>query len=308
MQHRAGLGIALALAAAALYGLIPNFSRAAFENGVPAVESTFLRTSLIAVVMAIVAVLRGESFAVPRAGWPSFLVQAVSTAAISICYLASSQYVPVSLAVLIFFTFPVIVLLVAPTVEGHRPGLLRVAIAVMAFIGLAVAIGPGIDRLDWRGLALAAVSSIGATLQFFSGRALSRHLAPAAFASVVHIFIWPITLAVALIYSGGTILFFPGGGVIGPGYGFLFSLCAIYCAAYAIHMLSLRMAPASVVAPYYNLEPIVTTAVAALVLGERLSLSQYVGGGLVIGALAVASIVERVELAGWRMSTMKAAA
>jgi drug/metabolite transporter (DMT)-like permease len=87
MQHRAGLGIALALAAAAMYGLIPNFSRAAFENGVPAVESTFLRTSIIAVVMAILAVLRGESFIVRRAGWPSFLAQAVSTAAISICYL-----------------------------------------------------------------------------------------------------------------------------------------------------------------------------------------------------------------------------
>jgi drug/metabolite transporter (DMT)-like permease len=308
MQHRAGLGIALALGAAALYGLIPNSSRAAFENGVPAVESTFLRTSLIAVVMAIVAVLRSESFLVPRAGWPSFLMQAVSTAAISICYLAASQYVPVSLAVLVFFTFPVLILLLAPPIEGHRPGMVRIAIAIAAFAGLAIAIGPGIDRLDWRGLALAGIASVGATAQFFSGRSLSRHLAPAAFVSVVHIFIWPVTLAVALIYNGGTITFFPGGGVSGAGYGFLFGLCAIYCGAYAIHMLSLRMAPASVVAPYYNLEPVVTTAVAALVLGERMSLQQYAGGGLVLAALVVASVVERIELARQRMSPMNTVA
>jgi drug/metabolite transporter (DMT)-like permease len=308
MQHRAGLGIACALAAAALYGIIPNFSRAAFENGVPAVESTFLRTSAIAVVMAILAVLRGESFLVPRQGWPSFLAQSLSTITISVCYLASVQFVPVSLAVLIFFTFPVLVLLVAPLVEGHPPGLLRIGIALMAFVGLAIAIGPGIDRLDWRGLLLAAVSSVAACLQFFSGRALSRHLGPAALASVVHLFIWPATLAIVLLHNGGTIGFFSGGGVTSAGYGFLASLSAIYCVAYAVHLLSLRMAPASVVAPYYNLEPIVTTAVAALILGERLSLSQYTGGALVLGALLVASAIERAELASRRAPPMKAPA
>jgi drug/metabolite transporter (DMT)-like permease len=305
MQNRAGLGIGFALAAAALYGLIPNASRAAFDNGVPAVESTFLRTSIIAIVLAIVAVLRGESFLVPRTGWPSFLLQALSTVAISVCYLAASQYVPVSLAVLIFFTFPVLILLAAPAIEGHRPSLMRFAIALAAFLGLAVAIGPGIDAFDWRGLALAAVASLGAALQFFSGRVLSRHLAPAALASVVHIFIWPVTLAVALTYNGGGINFFPGGVVTNTGYAFLIGLCAIYCVAYAIHMLSLRMAPASVVEPYYNLEPVVTTAVAALVLGERLSLAQYVGGGIILAALALASFVERLELAASRVSPKK---
>jgi drug/metabolite transporter (DMT)-like permease len=305
MQNRAGLGIGFALAAAALYGLIPNASRAAFENGVPAVESTFLRTSIIAVVMAIVAILRGESFLVRHAGWPSFLAQAIATVAISVCYLAASQYVPVSLAVLIFFTFPVLILIMAPVIEGHRPSLLRFAIALAAFVGLAIAIGPGIDAFDWRGLALAGVASLGATLQFFSGRVLSRHLAPAALASMVHIFIWPITLTVALLYNGGSINFFPGGSVTGAGYAFLIGLCAIYCVAYSIHLLSLRMAPASVVAPYYNLEPVVTTAVAALILGERLSLAQYVGGGIILGALALASLAERLELAAKPMSPKK---
>jgi drug/metabolite transporter (DMT)-like permease len=113
---------------------------------------------------------------------------------------------------------------------------------------------------------------------------------------------------VALLYSGGTLRVFAGNGVMAPGYGFVIGLCAIYCVAYAVHMLSLRMAPASVVAPYYNLEPIVTTAAAALILGKRLNLSQYAGGGLVLDAFAVASAIERFELAGRRAPPMKALA
>ena len=65
----------------------------------------------------------------------------------------------------------------------------------------------------------------------------------------------------------------------------------LYVVAYLVHMLPLRFAPASAVAPYFNLEPIVATVVAALLLGERMALNQYAGGGMVLAALAAASFV-----------------
>jgi drug/metabolite transporter (DMT)-like permease len=48
-----------------------------------------------------------------------------------------------------------------------------------------------------------------------------------------------------------------------------------------------------VVAPFFNLEPVVTTLIAAVALGERLTPNQYIGGGLVLAALAAASLPER---------------
>ncbi len=292
MIHRAGLGIACALAAAALYGLIPNFSRAAFENGVPPVESTFFRTSVIAIAFAVLAILRGESFALPRAALGAFATQAISTLVISVGYLAAGQFIPVGLAVIIFFSFPLIVLLASPLIEGRRPGLFHIGISLFAFTGLAVALGPSFESLDWRGILLAAAAAAGAVLQFFSGRAISRHLTPTVFGSLVHLAIWPTTLLIALYVSGGVLQILPGGTATAPGYAFLGGLAGLYTAAYLVQMLSLRFAPASTVVPFFNLEPVVTTGVAALLLGERLAINQYAGGGMVLAALLASSLTK----------------
>src|SRR5205809_3249322 len=102
MTSRNGMGIAAALAAAGLYGLVPNFVRGAFLNGVRPVESTFFRTSLVAIAFAVLGVLRGESFRVPPGARKSFAGLAIATLIISVSYLASVQFIPVGLAVIIF--------------------------------------------------------------------------------------------------------------------------------------------------------------------------------------------------------------
>jgi drug/metabolite transporter (DMT)-like permease len=66
-----------------------------------------------------------------------------------------------------------------------------------------------------------------------------------------------------------------------------------YIAGYLLHMLSLRNAPASAVAPIFNIEPIVTTAAAAIGLGEVLTAHQYVGGAIVLTAVVAASRMGR---------------
>jgi drug/metabolite transporter (DMT)-like permease len=293
MINRAGLGIACALGAALLYGMVPNFARAAYENGIPPIETTLFRTLLVAIAFAGVAVLQGVSLTVPRGAWPSFIGQSVATLFVSVAYLGSVQFIPVGLAVIIFYLFPVLVMLLAPVVEGRSPGLLRVLIAVVAFAGLAVAVGPSFDGLDMRGILLAALGAAGATLQFFSGRAISRYMTPAAFGSLVHLIILPPVLLIAIYAGSGTLRMLPGGTATSLGLLFVLGVSAVYVVAYMIQMLSLRFAPASTVAPFFNIEPVVTTAVAALILGERLQANQYAGGGLVLAALVASSVLGR---------------
>jgi drug/metabolite transporter (DMT)-like permease len=289
MIHRVGWGIGCALAAASLYGMVPNFARGAFLNGIPPIESILFRTFSIAVLFAIVAVIHGEKFAVTRLTLPSFIGQSVATLCVSVGYLGSVQFIPVGLAVIIFYFFPVVIMLAAPIVEGRNPGLTRIVIALVAFSGLAMAIGPGLDRLDPRGIALAGVAAGGAALQSFSGRAISRYLRPSVFGSLAHLVILPPILAIALQVNGGTLKMLPGGTGTPVSYAFLAGLGVVYVIAYMAQMMSLRFAPASAVAPYFNLEPIVTIAIATVVLGERLNFNQYAGGALVIAALVAST-------------------
>ncbi len=293
MIKRAGLGITLALTAAGMYGFVPNFVRGAYENGVPPIENTLFRTFLIAFMFAILAVVQGARMTVPRQALPSFIGQSLATLFVSIGYLASVQFIKVGLAVIIFYFFPVLIMICAPLVEGRNPGLLRILIAVIAFAGLAVAIGPDLESLDIRGILLAAAATCGAALQFFSGRSISRYMTPTVFGSLVHFAILPVVLAVALLAGGGTLQIMPGGSANFTGLGFSLALAIVYVIAYMVHMLSLRFAPASTVAPFFNLEPVVATLVAVILLGERLQINQYVGGGLILAALLLSSLIGR---------------
>ncbi len=294
-MDRARLAILFALTAASSYGLIPSLVRAAYESGVPPVECTLFRATFIVFTLGGFAVLNGERLAVPPAARASFCLQVLATAMISIGYIASLQFIPVGLSVIIFYTSPIMIMVAAPIVEATKPSLARLAIASAGFAGLVVALGFSLDGLDWRGVALAAVGAAGYALQFFSGRALTRHLSPSAMASLVHGAVWPILLGVVLWQNQGAIRLLDPHGVALAGYIFVAAVALCYMFAYMIHMLALRNAPASVIAPVFNLEPIVTTGAAAVVLGERLSPSQYIGGFIVFAALVGAALIAQRE-------------
>jgi drug/metabolite transporter (DMT)-like permease len=288
-----GYAIAFAFAAATLYGFVPTFFRAGFQAGVPAVESALVRTTLMIAATGGFALLRGESLAAPRAAWPGLAVQALATATISLCYGASVQFIPVGLAVIIFFTCPLIILVLAPVFEGASVGAGRMLTALAGFIGLVIALGPQFTSLDWRGLTLAAMSAGGYAMQFFSGRLLSGHLRPTAIACLTHLLVWPIALATVLWQGAGAMRLLDGAGVAPIGYLFVLAVACGYIGGYLLQMQSLRNAPASTVAPIFNIEPIVTTLAAALALGERLTIHQYFGGAIVFAAVLGASAIGR---------------
>jgi drug/metabolite transporter (DMT)-like permease len=288
-------GVLLALAAASIYGAVPNFARMAFLNGVPALESVLSRTTVVAIGLGTVALLRGESFRLSRAAWPVFLYQCMATLMVSACYLASVQFLPVTLSVIVFYLFPVLIVLAAPLAEGRAPGLARIGVALLGFAGLVVAVGPAFENISLVGLLLAFGAAVGCMMQFFSGRMLSRHLTPAAFGSLVHIAIWPVILGLALGF-GGELHLFSGGAGLGPNAYMAVALVSFtYLGGYFFHMSSVRAAPSSVVAPYFNLEPIVSTIIAVWVLGETMALAQWVGGAMVFAALVISGFLPEKE-------------
>jgi drug/metabolite transporter (DMT)-like permease len=298
VTERRTTGIVLALAAASFYGNVPVLARFAFQAGIPAIESIALRTFAVAVVMAIVGIVIGVRFHVSRAALPSFMGQVLATFAVSVCYLVSVQFIPVSLAVIIFFTFPVIVVVLSPVIEGHRPSWPVLGIALFALFGLYLSIfgfaGPfdaSSQALDSRGLLLAAGASLGCALQFFTGRKLSAHMQPAAFASLVHLVILPFIIVVALVMGAGHVQAVEQTDIGLTGYLAMLGVSLAYLGGYFCHMSSLKEARASVVVPFFNFEPVVSTVMAGVLLRETLAANQYLGGAIVLASLILCSFI-----------------
>ncbi len=286
------IGIIFALLAALSYGCVPTFARLAYEFGAPVLHTVVLRTLIVVVVMGAFAAITRQSFLVPGAARKGLALQLIATAGVSIFYLISVEFIPVALSVIIFFTFPVIILLAAPIIEGSAPNMPRIAIAIGAFVGLAIAAGPQFDTLDIRGIILAFMGSACCALQFFAGRMSSRHMPAAAYASLVHVAVLPVIFITSHFVTGKALVFLPGNGLPWQGYAAAFAMGIGYVTAFFFHMSSLRHAKPSTVAPYFNLEPVIGTMAAMGILGEVPAANHYLGGAIVLAALFACAILE----------------
>lgn len=288
----ARLGILCAALAASIYGLVPNIARLAFNAGIPALESVLIRTFVVALVLGFVSLVQHAPLRVPKRALPAFALQVLATLLVSSCYIAAVQFVPVGVAVLIFFTFPVLIALIAPLIEHRVPHVLHVALALFAFAGLGVAIGPSHGEVNLLGAGLAGVAALSCALQFFSGRAVSRHMMPSALGALVHMIVLPV-VAILAWQTGGGRLALASGSVPLSTFLVVGLVGVTYCVGYFLHMSSVRAAPASIVAPYFNIEPVVTTVIAVVLLGEKLSLNHVMGGAMVLAAIIATGVVSK---------------
>jgi drug/metabolite transporter (DMT)-like permease len=288
-------GIGFALLAASIYGLVPNIARMAFDQGIPALESIVVRTLFVTVVMGVATLVWKLDFKISASARQPLFLQVLATAMVSSCYIAAIQFIPVSIAVMVFFTFPVLIAILAPLAEHRAVSWLSILLAMLAFAGLVVALGPDWQSYDARGLLLAAFAAVGCALQFFAGRSMAGKLKPAPFAALVHLAVLPIvSVAMATTGNGTVQLLAPSTTAYTLLVVSLVGIC--YCAAYFFQMSSVAHAPASVVAPYFNIEPVVTTAVAMMVLGETMTVGQAIGSAMVLTAVVATRFLTPGEL------------
>jgi drug/metabolite transporter (DMT)-like permease len=149
--------------------------------------------------LAVVAYLR-RPWMVPIREWRPTLVIACAWLTVNVCYMASFYYIPVSLAVLIFFTFPVQVALIGPLLARRRPEPVTLGAALIAFAGLALALGPDFDGLDWRGCALALTAAIALMTTFLMSRRLVVDQDMFTFSFNLHL----LCGVAVVVYVGGT--------------------------------------------------------------------------------------------------------
>lgn len=280
----ARLGMILAVASAAGYGLNIVTAQIASTVGISGALMVFYRVFLmLACVGVAVALFRG-TLAVPAdERWP-LTVFGLSSSVIGTAYLSTVAFLPVSVAAVIFYLFPIFIVLAEPLVERTplRPG--RMALALLAFVGVALVVGPRFDSLDPRGLALALLAAAGAALQFFAAARMPK-------TPVVAKLFWGHLLALpgviaALAWMDG----FRSPAVFEAAPLAVAVTLGAYVVSMALQLMSLARIPAAVAGLTFCAEPLFASLFAALILGERLAGLQYLGGAIVLAAIAINAV------------------
>ena len=274
------IGIAFSILSSLSYGSAPVFVRWAYDAG--AVPLTLLATRYVITTVVFLAALRlaGRPLAMPREHRFGGVIAGVFFSIMAFSYLFAIHRIPVSLAALLVFTYPLpVALLGRLRGEPLRPA--RIIAIAAAFGGLAVALGVEIGELDLLGIASATVCSLTYAFGVFYFSDTIRGADPMVV--TLHATATAAAIFVPLAALDGSLTLMPGTalglvGVAGVSITYLLGVLAFFAAL-------IRIGPMKA-ALLAQLEPVVSILSAVLILGEQLSLVQSVGVVVVLGALA----------------------
>ena len=282
---------------ASSFGIITTLAKITYDEGASPPTVVFFRLLAGSLLMGIMSAwshrknLRsGKSKPESSNTWRLrvlIIVTGISIAVMSLGYLGSVKYIPVSLSVLLFFTFPFWVLLLNYFIDGEVPERLKLIAFVIAFFGLALTLGPTWQVLDWRGIALVLAGALGSAGMIIGG-AKSVQLI-----SMSNLVFFSNTVGAVLV---GIILLLTDSFSLSQtplGWAGIASICVLFVLGQLSLFAATRHIGSAQTSIMLNLEPFISIGAAMLLLGERLQLSQSLGVLVVISALFMASGLTR---------------
>jgi drug/metabolite transporter, DME family len=232
----------------------------------------------------------GPSFwRIRRADRRTLVLMGASFAAYQVCYFAAIPYIGVAAAVLVnICSAPILVAVLSSIFLGER--LTReVLLSLAGAITGAVLLVGGTPEADTpaallAGGALALGAGLAYSLVAITGRSVARHyhtMQPVALAFVLSaLLLLPFAVGRGLAWqyppAGWALLLYLGLVPTAIGYG--------------LYLRGLRTVTASVAAIIALVEPLVSTALAVTLLGERLSPNGLLGGGLLLASVMFLSV------------------
>jgi len=192
-------------------------------------------------------------------------------------YLGATQYIPISLAVLIFYTGPFFIIIISRFIENEPITIPRLIAICTAFIGLILALNVG---------ATGSLPIVGILFAF--GAAIGM----ASFVTISSLTIRTASPQAVNLHSlvGGTLLFGlflfimggPSGSITRNGLLLLLASGFSLAVGFITFFAGLERIGSVRASILMNAEPVFTIIIAAILLGERLSLGQLAGAGLVV--------------------------
>jgi probable blue pigment (indigoidine) exporter len=267
------------LLAAVMFTIADVSGKLALESGSDVLSLLSFRSILgIALVFAWLR-LSTPAVALSRdAKWISLALGVLLTANLFALFKAI-ELVPVSIAILTYFIYPLLTGILGAMTGVDRLTVTGAATALAAFFGLALIIGANPASLAVAGLLAAAGGALCRTVMLLITRAA---LKSADARLVTWYTLWSSTLVFVTLSLLAWDWRWPHGAA--GWVAFIAIGVATTTAIFALYLSTQRIGPFRT-ALFMNLEPLMTAALSAIVLGERMTPVQLFGGATMIGAL-----------------------
>jgi drug/metabolite transporter (DMT)-like permease len=270
-------GMIFALVTACGLGAITTLAKIFYADGGNAVTLMLVRLLVATLAFGLLLLLRRNSFRVSKMHRRSLTMIGLFWSGGMICYLSAVETISVSLAVLIFYTYPLLVLAWSILRRRLPASLPLILLFAAAFIGLYLALSGSAIRLDLGGVLFALLASCGAAFTFIRGAQVAPAMSPLAMTFWINA---TGLLLIAPFLPDGIAMPASSDGVIALALATLLYLVAILSQFEALARL-----PAARAAFLLNLEPVVSILLAHLVLRESLNMVQASGVILVISVI-----------------------
>lgn len=242
-----------------------------------------------AVLLAALALARGDSLKVAPAIWPRLATAAIlNVTGWMVLMGLALLWLPASEAALIAYTMPVWASLIAWPVLGERPTVLRTLGLVLAFAGLASIMGgngiaASAEKLP--GIIMALCGAIGFAVGTVFSKKYPIHLPPiTAAAWQIGIGCLPISIIGLLIETSHLDKVTPVGWWL-----LVYSTVVQFCIAYVSWFAALARLPASVAAIGTMAVPVIGVVASAIALGEPLGPGQIASLIFTLAAVVLAT-------------------
>ncbi|MBB5046396.1 drug/metabolite transporter (DMT)-like permease [Rhodopseudomonas rhenobacensis] len=227
-----------------------------------------------AALLAMLALARGESLAVPRAMWPRLLLSAFLNVTTWMTLMGLALlWLPASEAAVIAYTMPVWASLLAWLLLGERMSWSRLGALLMAFAGIAALMGGNgisgsMEKLP--GIVMVLVGAFGFALGTVAAKRLPLAL-PLVSSAALQIGIGCVPVALA-----GMLFEHPDlRALSGVGWGLMAYMTVVqFCIAYVCWFAALQRLPASVAAIGTLAVPVIGVVASAVALHEPLGWGQ----------------------------------
>ena len=286
-------GYLYVICCASSFGIIPTLAKITYDEGTSLEMVVFFRILAGSIFMGtwsawkvkskffskIIKISKGTNRSISLL----IFVVGICVVGMGLGYIGSYKFIPVSLSVLLFFTFPFWVLLINFFIDGQSIKPLKIMAFILAFFGLSICLGPNWNSLDIRGILLVLLGSFCSAGMIVGASKATKIISMSDlifFSNTIGAMILGISL---FLYDHFTLSYsFEGWlGII------------LICILFNIGQLSLFAATKKIgsvqTSVMLNIEPIITIYSAIILLGEKLLFSQILGVAIILIALFLAN-------------------